>query len=267
MTAMLEARGLAAGYGAKTVIQGLDLAIQQGDFAALIGPNGSGKSTLVKCLTGYLAPSLGEILFAGRPIRGYRRRDLARELAIVQQFMPEPLPFRVRDFIMVGRYPHRGLFEVASAADREAVENAAELTRTAPLMERKLTELSGGERQMVYLARALAQGPRCIILDEPVSHLDIAHAVRIMDVLAELHRRGATIVVVLHDINLASEYAGRVVALKEGRLFADGTPAEVVEYRIIEGLFDTTCVVRDNPISGRPFTYPVPGRLREMTGR
>ncbi len=262
MMAILEARGLTAGYGAKTVISGLDLSVREGEFAALIGPNGSGKSTLVKCLTGYLAPGEGEILFSGRAIREYARRDLARELAAVPQFMPEPLPFLVRDFIMLGRYPHRRIFEAATAWDLEALRSAAELTGTEKLLERKLSELSGGERQMVFLARALAQAPRCIILDEPVSHLDIAHAVRIMDVLAELHSRGATVVAVLHDINLASEYAGRVIALKEGRVYADGTPTQVVEYRIIEGLFDTVCLVKENPISGRPFTYPVPGRLR-----
>jgi iron complex transport system ATP-binding protein len=260
---LLETHNLSAGYGPKTVLHGLDLAMGEGEFVAVIGPNGSGKSTLVKCLTGFMRHSSGSVLFRGRPIGTYHGRELARELASVQQSLPEALPFRVRDFLMMGRYPHRRFFEVESAADREALGRAVEMTGTVDLLGRKLTELSGGERQRVFVARALVQGPRVIVLDEPVSHLDIAHGVRVMDVLQEMHDRGATVVTVLHDINLASEYATRIIALKDGKVFADGAPAAVVDYRTIEGLFDTVCIVRENPISGRPFTYPVPGRLRD----
>ncbi len=260
---VLETNSLVAGYGARTVLRGIDLAIAEGELVAVIGPNGSGKSTLVKCLSGFMKPREGEVLFRGRVIGSISGRELARELSVVQQLVPDAPAFRVRDFVRMGRYPHRGLFEAETAADRDAVARAAEMTGTVSLMDARLTELSGGERQLVYLARALAQSSRAVVLDEPVSHLDIAHAVRVMDVLREMHRGGATVVAVLHDINLASEYAGRIIALKEGRVFADGAPAEVVNYQTIEGLFDTVCVVTENPISKRPFTYPVPGHLRK----
>lgn len=259
---VLTADSLRAGYGGTPVLHGLDLSIGEGEFAAIIGPNGSGKSTLVKCLTGFLKPLSGTVRFRGRTMESIPGRELARELAVVQQLVQEAPPFRVRDFVKMGRYPHRKFFEMESAADRESVARAAEMTGTEALLDTRLTELSGGERQLVYVARALAQGSRVVVLDEPVSHLDIAHAVRVMDVLREMHSRGATVITVLHDINLASEYAGRIIALKNGKIFADGAPREVVDYRTIEGLFDTVCIVRENPISGRPFTYPVPGHLR-----
>ena len=260
---VFTASALCAGYGGVTVIDGLDLGISEGEFAAIIGPNGSGKSTLVKSLTGFLKPLSGSVSFRGREIGRYSKRLLARELASVQQFMPDPLPFRVRDFIAMGRFPHRSLLDIEGRADRLAVDNAMEMTGTSELGDRSIDGLSGGERQMACVARALAQEPKVIILDEPVSHLDIAHGLRIMDVLHRMHSLGVTVIAVLHDINLASEYASRIIALKAGRLFADGPPGKVVDYRTIEGLFDTVCIVRENPLSGKPFTYPVPGHLRK----
>lgn len=260
--AILEARDVHAGYGGKEVLCGVNVAVERGEFVALIGPNGSGKSTLVKCLTGFLAPKEGMVLLEGKNIKSWKSRERARKLAVLHQEAGEPLPFLVRDFVELGRYPHHGLSGSSGDEDRKSVSRALTLTGIGLLESRKLTELSGGERQMVYLARALAQNPEIIVLDEPVSHLDIGHTVSIMDVLAALNASGVAVVTVLHDINLASDYADRIIALKDGMVFAQGTPAQVMDYRTVEKLFDTVCVVRNNPISGRPFVYPVPGKYK-----
>ncbi len=262
MMVMLEARGVRAGYGGKDVLGGIDLAFQTGEFVAIIGPNGSGKSTLVKCLTGYLMPKGGTILLEGKNITSWRSRERARKLAVLHQEAGEPLPFLVRDYVELGRYPHHGFSGGLGKNDRTSVSRAIELAGIGRLEKRKLTELSGGERQMVYLARALAQNPEIIILDEPVSHLDIGHAISIMDVLATLKSSDVTVITVLHDINLASDYADRIIALKDGMVFAEGSPFQVMDYRIVEQLFETVCVVRENPLSGRPFVYPVPRKYK-----
>lgn len=260
--ALLEAVDVRAGYGSKEVLRGINLAVEKGEFVAIIGPNGSGKSTLVKCLTGYLQPKKGEVLLEGKNIRLWKHRERAGKLAVLHQETGDPLPFRVKEYVELGRYPHRSFFGALDAKDMECISSAMMRAGVARLENRKLTELSGGERQMVYLARALAQNPEIIVLDEPVSHLDIGHAVSIMDVMASLNNSGSAVVTVLHDINIASDYADRIIALKDGAVFAEGPPSRVMDYKIVEQLFNTVCVVRENPISGRPFVYPVPGKFK-----
>lgn len=260
---MLEARDVHAGYGSKEVLCGICCAIEKGEFVAVIGPNGSGKSTLVKCLTGFLSPKDGTILLEGKNIKSWKSKERARKLAVLHQEAGEPLPFFVRDYVELGRYPHHGFSGGSREEDRECISRAIELAGIRRLESRKLTELSGGERQMAYLARALAQNPQVIVLDEPVSHLDIGHTISIMDVMATLKDSGVAVVAVLHDINLASDYADKIIALKDGKVFAEGPPAQVMNYETVEQLFNTVCVVRENPLSRRPFVYPVPGRYKK----
>ncbi len=256
--------GVTADYGGPPVLTGIGLSIEAGEFLAVIGPNGAGKSTLLKILAGNLAPGAGTVSLHGRPLQRYAPEELAREVSVVHQFLENVPPFTVGEFVAMGRFPHQGILRTESARDREIIDEAVATAGIARLVSRQLTELSGGERQLVYIARALAQSGRVILLDEPVSHLDISHSVQIMDMLHGLNRRGATIITVLHDINLASDYCGRIIALKNAALFADGAPEEIITYETIEALFEMVCVVFRNPMTGKPYTFPVP---RHVLGR
>jgi len=263
MRPLFEMRGVRAGYGADDVLKGVDLSLAEGEMTAIIGPNGAGKSTLLKTMSGAIAPSSGEALFRGRPVSSFGAAALARELALVHQLMENIPSFTVADFVQLGRFPYRKFWGENRPEDEARVSGALSAVGAAHLGSRVLTELSGGERQLVYVARALAQSERVIVLDEPVSHLDIRHAVRIMNVLYELNAAGTTIITVLHDINLASDYCSRIIALKDGAVFADGPPEEVIRYQVVEPLFDTVCVVFENPITKRPYTFPVPRHARD----
>jgi ABC-type cobalamin/Fe3+-siderophores transport system ATPase subunit len=251
-----------AGYGGAPVLRDLSLQIAEGEFITMIGPNGAGKSTLLKVMSGDIIPGAGSVLFHGRPLGDYRPRTLARMLSIVHQAAEARVAFTVREFIRMGRFPHQGSLVIEDDRDRGVIEGAAETTGAGHLLDRRLTELSGGELQLVRIAHALAQNSRVILLDEPVSHLDIQHAVMIMDILWKLNRGGATVLAVLHDINLASDYSGRILGMKEGKIFFSGAPREVLKYDLVEALFGTACIVMDNPTTGRPFVYPVPGYIK-----
>ncbi len=251
------------GYRGVDVLGGVSLEVGHGEFIALIGPNGAGKSTLLRLMRGYLLARRGTVFYRGRDLGSYQKKDLAREISVVHQFAEEVPPFRVREYVAMGRFPHQRLWAPESLTDRARIDEALAAADIAHLSDRPLTMLSGGELQRAHVARAFAQASGVMLLDEPVSHLDITHAVRIMDMLYRLHRQGTAIVTVLHDINLAAEYCTRLVALKEGKIFFDGAPAEVMTYQNIESLFDTVCVVTENPISGKPLTYPVPEFVRE----
>lgn len=253
---------LRAGYRGKEVLHNVSITVGAGEFAAIIGPNGAGKSTLLRSLSGYIAPSGGDITFMGKPVASYTRREFSRELSVVPQFTETDLSFTVREFGELGLFPHRKFFDVGMSSGNETVDIALEAAGISHLGERNMMEISGGERQLAYIARALVQSSSVMLLDEPVSHLDISHAIRIMDVLHSQNRQGTTVITVLHDVNLAAEYCSRIIALKEGRVFADGTPREVLTYEKVEDLFDTVCIVTENPISKRPLVYPVPGFLR-----
>lgn len=244
------------------MLRDLSLSVGDGEFVSVIGPNGAGKSTLVKMLAGDVTPSSGSLLFKGRRLREYRARALARELSVVHQAAEAIAPFTVHEFIRLGRFPHQDAFVLESDWDREIIARVADTTGVAGLLARPLTELSGGELQLARIAHALAQNSRVILLDEPVSHLDIQHAVMIMDILWKLNREGTTVVTVLHDINIASDYSTRIVGLKEGGVFFSGAPAEVLRFNLVETLFGTPCIVLENPTTGRPFVYPVPGYIK-----
>ncbi len=259
---VFELRSVTAGYGAAPVLRGLDLSVGEGEFISVIGPNGAGKSTLLRVLSGDIIPTGGEVLFDGTPLREFRRRDLARRFSIVHQAMEVSSPFTVRGFIALGRFPHQGALTVESVLDRERIDWAADTAGVGNLMERHITELSGGELQLVRIAHALAQNSRVLVLDEPVSHLDIQHTVMIMDLLWKLHREGATVMAVLHDINIASDYSDRIIGVKDGSMFFNGRPEDVLKYESVEALFGTSCIVMKNPTTGRPFVYPVPGYVK-----
>jgi len=260
---LFSLKGVSGGYGGKEVIQDLTLDIHRGDFAALIGPNGAGKSTLLKLMTGILIPSKGEVTFKDKAIQGYSPREFARQAAVVEQSMRTLPSYTVGEFVELGLFPHRQLFSFAESPEASRVAEALEECRIAHLVHRSIDQISGGELQLASIARALVQNRDVLLLDEPVSHLDIHHSIAVMDLLHDLNARGATVITVLHDMNRASDYCGRLIGLKEGTLFFDGTPEETVSYGRIEELFELVCIVRDNPITGAPFTYPVPGYVAQ----
>jgi iron complex transport system ATP-binding protein len=259
---MLEIKGLSCGYGRRIVLRGVSLAIERGEFMGIIGPNGSGKTTLLRAITGLLRPSRGYITFEGREIPRLARQGLAQKVAVVTQSPEAAPPFSVEEFVLLGRVPHWGRFQLLETrTDMEKAEEAMQLTGIAYARDCQMGELSGGEQQLAFLARALAQEPRLLLLDEPTAHLDIGHQGLIMDLLRQLNRRHSlTIAVVLHDLVLASLYCQRLVLLHQGRLRKIGAPQRVLTKKVIEEVYQTTVRVIQTPGKGRPIILPLAGK-------
>jgi iron complex transport system ATP-binding protein len=218
---LLEARGLAVDRGHLSVLRGVDLALQPGEGLALVGPNAAGKSTLVRALAGLLPPARGEVLLEGRPLGSWPRLVAAEDEA--------PDRIAVKDRVALGRYPHRGALAPLTAEDRAAVTRALRQTETLHLARRPLGTLSAGERQLAALARGLAQEPAVLLLDEPATHLDVRHQLHLFRVLDDVRQGGVAILAVIHDLQRAASWAPRMALLDEGRIAADGSPAEVLE--------------------------------------
>ncbi|MBI5778138.1 MAG: ABC transporter ATP-binding protein [Planctomycetes bacterium] len=256
---MLKISNLASGYQTKEVIKNISLAVNQGEFVGIIGPNGSGKTTLFRTITKIIPGYTGSLSYKEKEISAWSVRALAREIAVVPQFLMMAFPFKVYDFVALGRTPYLGRFEMITERDEEIIKGAMELSGCSGLRERMVTELSGGELQRVFLAQALAQEPKLLLLDEPTSHLDIGHQVEILHLLKQLNKeKGLTIVVILHDLNTAGEYCHRLILMEEGKIYKSGSPAEVLTYQNIEAVYKTVVVVKENPISGKPYVIPVP---------
>jgi iron complex transport system ATP-binding protein len=256
---MLKISNLSSGYQANEVIKGVSFTVHQGEFIGVIGPNGSGKTTLFRTITKIIGGYAGGLLYKDKEIRDWPVKTLAKEIAVVPQFLMMAFPLKVYDFVSLGRAPYLGRFEMISERDEEIVKGAMGITGCSGLMERMVTELSGGELQRVFLAQALAQEPKLLLLDEPTSHLDIGHQVEILHLLKQLNKKkGLTIVIIMHDLNTAGEYCNRLVLLDEGRIYKAGSPVEVLTYQNIEAVYKTVVVVKENPISGRPYVIPVP---------
>lgn len=244
----LAARGLSFAYpGGRQVLHPTDLAVAPGEFVGLLGPNGAGKSTLLKLLAGVLKPAAGHVLLGDEDVRRVPRRRMARTLAFVPQDAHVWLPFTCREVVAMGRYVHEtGLGLRASGS--EVVERCMAETGVTALADRRITEVSGGEAQRVRIAQALAQEGQVLLLDEPTSHLDLSFQVEVMDVLHRLNEeRGMTVVVSLHDLNLASLYCQRLVVVQEGRVVADGTPTEVVTEALLRDVFHVEADVAEGP--------------------
>jgi iron complex transport system ATP-binding protein len=255
--ALFSARALSFAYGGHPVLDDVTLDIFPGELVGVIGPNGAGKSTLLRVLAGSLAPGKGSVRFLGDALKEGDPRALARKIAMLPQSLDTPFPYSVEEFVTMGRYPYsEGRFSYGDE-DRRIVAMTLEMLDLNHLSGRPVNALSEGERQKVYLAQCIVQEPRALLLDEPVSHLDIRHQLRTMEWLDELHGEGLTVVMVLHDLNLAAEFCSRIVLLSGGRVFADGTPEETLTYGNIEAVYETVVVVRRNPYSGKPFIVPV----------
>lgn len=238
MSALLAAEGLVFGYRGRPVLEGVDLAVRSGEVLGIIGPNGSGKSTLMRLLAGILRPEQGVVRLGDLPLPAYRRRELARRLALVPQDPRLDFPFAVLEVALMGRAPHLSAMAFAGTRDLEIARAALARLDVAHLERRPLDALSGGERQRVFLARALAQEPEVLLLDEPTTHLDLRHVIEMHDVVRDLaHGRGVGVVTVLHDLNLAGATCDRLVLLGDGRVEVDGSPAEVLRAHVVERVF------------------------------
>jgi iron complex transport system ATP-binding protein len=249
LSARLEARDLSVVRGSRRVLHGVSLALGAGESLALVGPNAAGKSTLVRTLAGLLPPSGGVVELNGRPLGAWARPALARHVALVTPEEEGPPALTVEDRVALGRYPHRGPFLPLTAADRAAVARALERTGIAPLTRRRLGTLSAGERQLAALARGLAQEPDVLLLDEPSAHLDIGHQLALFRVLEEARSRGLAVLAVVHDLQRAAAWAGRMALLCEGRIVAEGSPAEVLAGEAASVAFGV--FIRAHPAPGR----------------
>ncbi len=254
---VLSAQSLSLSYGDRTVIDGLDLEVPPGRITAIIGANGCGKSTLLRALARLLRPSAGAVMLDGAPLQGRSSKEVARVLGLLPQSPTAPEGITVSDLVGRGRHPHQGLMARWSRHDYDVVATALEATGTADLADRSIDELSGGQRQRVWIAMALAQETDVLLLDEPTTFLDVAHQVEVLDLLTDLNRhRGTTIVMVLHDMNLAARYADHVLALRQGRVVAGGPPGEVMDAALIREVFELDCEVVLDPVSGTPLVLP-----------
>ncbi len=255
------AKNLSHAYRRVPVLQKISLEIAPGDFFIVIGPNGSGKTTLLKLFGGLLSVGRGRLELFGRSIRRYPRKLLARRVAYVPQMAPPEFPFTVSQVVSMGRAPHQGLLGLERDADLAAVRQAMEITRVEQLAGRRLHELSGGECQRVYIARAICQETGLILLDEPTASLDLAHQVRIMDLMASLRKeKNLTVVMVSHDINLAAVYGNRLLLLKDGEIIAQGSPASVLTRDYLEAAYGCPLHIDKSPLGDYPRVTPIPGR-------
>lgn len=237
---MLHARGLVFRYAeaATPAVDGVDLSLGAGELLALVGPNGSGKTTLLRVLLGVLAPERGEVTLMERPLSAWGRRELARAMGVVVQREEPAFPLRVREAVMMGRYAHLGPLGAPSAIDLDAVAGALGRCDVAHLSRRWVATLSGGEWQRVRIARALAQEPRALVLDEPTANLDVAHEMELLELAAHLARAdGLAALVVTHHVNLAARYADRLIVLHRGRVAAEGPAANVIRREVLEPVF------------------------------
>lgn len=258
----LSVEQLSAGYGEKNILDSINLDIEPGKITSIIGANACGKSTLLRTMSRLMNPSSGRVLLDAHPIHNMPTKDLAQTLGLLPQTPISPEGITVGDLVSRGRHPYHKLLSRWSKADDEAIANALEATKTTELIDREVDELSGGQRQRVWIAMALAQETEILLLDEPTTYLDVAHQIEILDLLVELNQsRGTTIVLVLHDLNLAARYSDHLIAMKSGQVFTHGLPNQVVTEAAIKTVFGLDNQVITDPISNTPLVLPI-GRYK-----
>ncbi len=256
-TQVLKAEGLVAGYEKKIIIDGIDIEIPKNKISVIIGANACGKSTLLKTLARLIKPTSGKVLLDNKKIGTIPPKQLAKQLGLLPQSPVVPEGITVSDLVSRGRFPYQTFLKGMGKKDYEAVEEALEMMGILDLADRSVDELSGGQRQRVWIAMALAQDTDILLLDEPTTFLDITHQIEILDLLTDLNRKkGTTIVMVLHDINLSARYADYIFAVQKGKLIARGTPEEVITEDLVRRVFELDSLVVKDPVSGSPFIVP-----------
>lgn len=253
----LRTESLVSGYGRTTIVDGVDLDVPLQRVSVIVGANACGKSTLLKTMSRLVPAMSGSVILDGKHLDEVPTKELARTLGLLPQQPVAPEGIVVADLVGRGRHPHQKLFRSWTADDDRAVTEALSATGVLELADRAVDELSGGQRQRVWISMALAQETDILLLDEPTTFLDVSHQIEVLDLLTDLNRtRGTTIVMVLHDLNLAARYADRLFALKQGRLVAAGTPSEVVTSELVRDVFDLDSIVITDPVSGAPMMLP-----------
>lgn len=258
MNDLLQISNFSCGYSSKFKIFVDDITVKKGDFCGIIGPNGAGKTTLFRGITGELPTLEGQITFKGEDLSKMKRQRRAQHMAIVNQNVGSP-HISVEEYVLLGRIPfQKSLSFVESKEDYELVYRFMKMTDTYRFKDKMMSELSGGEQQLAAIARALAQEPELLLLDEPTSHLDISHAVSILNLLQRLNQEEElTIMMVIHDLNLSGEFCEQLIMMNKGSVFATGTPEEVLTYQNIEDVHNTVVITQKNPLSGKPAIFIV----------
>ncbi|WP_424463003.1 ABC transporter ATP-binding protein [Pseudoclavibacter helvolus] len=257
MSGELRAAELTVAYDQRTILENLEVTIPSGSFTVIVGPNACGKSTLLRSLARLLPAASGQVLLDATDIRTLKAKELARRVGLLPQTSIAPDTITVADLVSRGRHPHQGLLRRWSHDDDRAVEDALERTGLTELAERSVDELSGGQRQRVWIAMVLAQDTPVVLLDEPTTYLDLAHQIDVLELCAELHRQGKTLIAVLHDLNQAARYATHLIALKTGELVAEGPPTSVVTEQLVADVFGVRARIVPDPETGTPLVVPL----------
>ena len=256
-TAPLRAQGLSLAYDSRQIISDLDVDIAEGKFTVIVGPNACGKSTLLRALARLMAPAKGSVLLDGSNIAKLKTKQIARRLGLLPQSSIAPEGITVGELVARGRHPHQSVLKQWTDKDETAVLSALRATDTEELSARQVDELSGGQRQRVWVAMVLAQETPLLLLDEPTTFLDLSFQIDLLDLFSQLnHEHGHTLVAVLHDLNQACRYADEIIAMKNGEVVAQGSPAEIVTSELVHALFGIDCTVIDDPVTGAPMIVP-----------
>jgi len=254
----LYGRDLTLGYGKHVVADGLSVAIPDGHFTAIIGPNGCGKSTLLRTLSRLMQPMRGEVILDGQAIDRYATKEVARRIGLLAQNASTPGDITVQELVARGRYPHQPLFTRWRKEDEEAVNRAMQATGVEALATQSVDTLSGGQRQRAWIAMVLAQETAIMLLDEPTTWLDISYQIDLLELLRSLNReQGYTLAAVLHDLNQACRYATHLIALRDGKVVAEGAPKEIVTPELIEAVYGMRCTIIDDPVAHTPLIVPL----------
>ncbi len=261
---MLEIKDLSCGYDSRLILRKINFQAGDKEFIGVIGPNGSGKTTLLRAITRILKPAQGAVLLAGKNIRQMGFKELARKIAVVPQDFSGGT-MSVEEFVLLGRIPHFQKYQfLETKQDLQIAQSCMARTDTLKLKDQLMSRISGGERQLALICRALTQQPKLLLLDEPTTHLDITHQVVILDLLKRLNQElGLTVMMVLHDLNLASEYCHRLILINQGQIHKVGRPEEVLTYQTIEEVYRAVVVVEKNPISSKPYILIVSEEERQ----
>lgn len=257
MSTSLHARDITLGYGETPIISNLTFEVPEHSFTIIIGPNACGKSTLLRGLARLLRSQTGAVLLEGQDLRSMKSKRIAQKLGLLPQSSLSPDGITVADLVGRGRFPHQSAMRTWTSADEQATAEAMAVTGVTELATRQVDELSGGQRQRVWVAMALAQQTKYLLLDEPTTFLDIAHQIDLMELFADLHRDGATLVAVLHDLNHAARYATHLVAMRDGAIVAQGTPQQIITAELVQEVYDLPCKVITDPVSGTPLVLPL----------
>lgn len=250
-TPLISARTVSFGYGDREVLSGVEFDVMEGEVAILLGPNGVGKSTLLKIFSGLLRPHAGETMLMGRPPASYGRREMARLLSVVGQDPPVDFPMSVEEYVALGRFPHQGFFGGLTAEDRVQIDRSLEMGGLKELRTRGLGEISAGERQRAAVARAICQGAKAMLMDEPTAFLDIYHRVAFYEIVTRLKEEcGIGALIASHDLSLCAEYGERIVLMSAGRVMASGRPEEVLTPENIRKAYGVDATCDRNPMTG-----------------